>query len=196
MPKVDTKKIESAPKNYIKYNISMPKKSSGKSKQKMFVFIDVLAIIVLVFFVVIAYLDQTKWFRVGYIVEDNKNCSENSSTNIKCQGKLVSVELATDTQSQTNGLSNRRSLDKNKGLLFVFETVEKHGIWMKDMKFPIDIVWIDEGKKVIDIATKVSPDSYPEVFYPAMPSRYVLEVNAGVVDEKNIKIGTQLDFHL
>jgi len=64
-------------------------------------------------------------------------------------------------------------------MLFVFENPGIHGIWMKDMKFPIDIIWLDKDMSVISKELNVSPDTYPQVFYPSREAYYVLEVKAG-----------------
>ncbi|OHA92045.1 MAG: hypothetical protein A3J09_00920 [Candidatus Zambryskibacteria bacterium RIFCSPLOWO2_02_FULL_51_21] len=93
-------------------------------------------------------------------------------------GGLV-LEIANTDAERTQGLSGRASLPAGTGLLFVFESPGKYGFWMKDMNFPIDIVWLGDGMLPVGIEKNVSPDSYPQVFYPPVPVRYVLEVNAG-----------------
>jgi uncharacterized membrane protein (UPF0127 family) len=60
---------------------------------------------------------------------------------------------------------------------------------MKDMKYSIDIIWINGAGEIIDINEHVSPDTYPTTFYPPQPIRYVLETRDGFVREKGIKIG-------
>jgi len=79
-------------------------------------------------------------------------------------------------------------------MLFIFDNESLHGIWMKDMNFAIDILWIDEGYKVVDIKKDAKPESYPEVFIPEVPSKYVLEVNAGFLEENDIEIGDKIIF--
>ncbi len=65
------------------------------------------------------------------------------------------VFIADTSEKRTRGLSYRESLGKNQGMLFVFEEVGRHGIWMKEMKFPIDILWLDSNLKVITIKKDV-----------------------------------------
>jgi uncharacterized membrane protein (UPF0127 family) len=72
--------------------------------------------------------------------------------------------------------------EDDPGLLFVFDEPGLHGIWMKDMRFPIDILWLDDAFQVVDVRKNVAPDSYPTVFKPTKPARYVLEVTAGFAD--------------
>ncbi|MEZ4200325.1 MAG: DUF192 domain-containing protein [Candidatus Paceibacterota bacterium] len=70
-----------------------------------------------------------------------------------------------------------------------FDELDYHGIWMKDMLFPIDIIWIDNDLTVIHIEENVTPETYPAVFRPTEPARFVLEVNAHFVDQFQIKVG-------
>lgn len=132
----------------------------------------------------------------------------------------VIVEIADDVFERSRGLSGRESLPENQGMLFVFDNPDFHGIWMKEMFFPIDIVWIgtsnsdnfvQEDKNedvdtsnnlsknsetfyIIDVKKDAQPDSYPEVFYPKKSSLYVLEINSGFLDKHNIKIGDEVHF--
>lgn len=103
--------------------------------------------------------------------------------------KVFYVEVADNEYLLEKGLSNHVPLEPDEGMFFVFEKVGNHGFWMKDMLFPIDIVWFDENLKVIHIEKSVSPKSYPKVFVPDRPAKYVLEVAEGQVSESNIKIG-------
>ncbi len=108
----------------------------------------------------------------------------------------IQVEVADIDEERTLGLSGRESLAENTGLLFVFETEGYHGIWMKDMNFPIDIAWLDKNKKIIHIEHNVAPDTYPKVFNPPTPSLYVLETNAGVFNSHQINLGTEIEFEI
>ena len=105
-------------------------------------------------------------------------------------GAELKVEIADTPQKRIDGLSGRQNLDQNKGMLFIFEKPDHYSFWMKNMKFPIDIIWIDENKKIIDITKNASQESYPERFSPKIPAKYVLEVNAGWADKHNVKIGS------
>ena len=102
--------------------------------------------------------------------------------------------VADERAELTKGLGGRDSLGEDEAMLFMFPSEGLHGIWMKDMRFPIDIVWFDEDWKIIDVRTNVSPDTYPEVFYPKSPSRYVLEFNAGTIERYGISVGITADF--
>ena len=105
----------------------------------------------------------------------------------------VRVDVADTALTRTRGLSGRESLPPTEGLLFIFDESAYHGIWMKEMEFPIDIIWIDESLRVIDIRKNVSPSTYPRTFEPRKPARFVLEVNANYADSFGIKIGDVVD---
>lgn len=111
-------------------------------------------------------------------------------------GVELTATLVQSVGDRAMGLSNRDSLAYNEGMLFVFSDDEKHGIWMKDMRFSIDIIWLDEKGEVVSIETNASPESYPKVFRPTSPARYVLEVNAGWAQQNNIDVKTKLNLKL
>ena len=105
--------------------------------------------------------------------------------------KLV-VEIANTEGLRTQGLSGRSSLQEGSGMLFVFEEEGEWGIWMKDMQFPIDIIFAGPDGVVGMIYHTVSPETYPEVFYPNQPARYVLEVPAGYAKKAGIVEGARI----
>lgn len=99
------------------------------------------------------------------------------------------VQIADEPHEHQRGLSGRDSLGENEGMLFVFEKPDFHSFWMKDMKFSIDIVWIDENLKVIGVEPELSPQSFPKTFAPPRPVSYVLEISGGRAREKGIQVG-------
>lgn len=105
----------------------------------------------------------------------------------------ISVEVADTHEERMQGLSGRTALAEGRGMLFVFEGEGDWAIWMKDMHFPIDIIWADSDGKIITIARSVAPETYPNAFYPGTPTAlYVLEVPAGFSDKNGIAEGMQL----
>ncbi|MEK6847268.1 MAG: DUF192 domain-containing protein, partial [Nanoarchaeota archaeon] len=86
----------------------------------------------------------------------------------------ITIEIADSPEERAKSLSGRESLNENAGLLFVHNQPGIYGIWMKDMKFPIDVIWLDENYRVVDIAYYVRPDSFPKVFEPKVPAKYIL----------------------
>lgn len=117
-----------------------------------------------------------------------------STTPIRTPGGLIRAIVASTSVDRSRGLSGRASLPPDTGMLFVFPSSGTHGFWMKDMLFSIDIIWVDEEKRVVSLLRDVSPETYPEVFLPKTPARYVLELDSGGADEWGIATGTQLVF--
>jgi uncharacterized membrane protein (UPF0127 family) len=112
------------------------------------------------------------------------------------QDKIISLIVVNNSESRTRGLSGTESLPENSAMLFVFDEPDRYGIWMKDMKFPLDILWLNEDKKIIHIERNVSPQTYPKVFTSGEKSLYVLETNVGFVEKNNLKVGNVLNFTL
>ena len=111
------------------------------------------------------------------------------------QTPTATINIRADTeQTREHGLSDRESLSVDTGMLFIFPTATIQGFWMKDMHFPLDIIWIDKNKKVIGIAANATPESYPEVFMSPDLIQYVLEINAGKSTDFGITTGAQLVF--
>ena len=92
------------------------------------------------------------------------------------------------------GLGNRACMPDNQGMLFEFANADKYGFWMKDMRFAIDILWINANKKVISIQRDVDPSTYPSTYYPSEPALYVLELPHGKATSYVFVNGTQLSW--
>ena len=113
----------------------------------------------------------------------------------------VDAEVAAKASDRKKGLAKRDSLPINRGMLFVFDKSDKWAIWMKDMRFAIDIIWIDESKKIVGIANSAMPepgekDDELTIYKPDAVAKYVLEVNAGLVNLNNLKVGDSVNFNL
>lgn len=108
---------------------------------------------------------------------------------IHIEDVTLSVEVANTDELRKKGLGGRKSLPMRQGMLFPFETTDYHGIWMHDMLMNIDIIWVSEGMRVVGIESDVSPQTYPKVFRPSVPVRYVIEVSAGDADMFGVNVG-------
>ena len=108
---------------------------------------------------------------------------------IQLVGENIRVSVAHTPEAREQGLGGRNKLNPHEGMLFVFDTTAKHQFWMKDMLFPIDILWLSDTGKVVDIREIVSPNTYPAIFSPRQPARYTLELPAGFVGDNNVTIG-------
>ena len=101
----------------------------------------------------------------------------------------IAVSIAGTDLERVQGLSHTEALPEGAGKLFIFDTIGLYGFWMKDMRYSIDIIWLDEEMTVVTIKEGVVPESYPETFYPSTESKYVLEVPAGFSTENGIAVG-------
>jgi hypothetical protein len=117
--------------------------------------------------------------------------------NVVINKKLVQVETVDDFIKQTQGLSDRSSLGENNGMLFVFSDKQVRRFWMKNMKFPLDIIWIEDNA-VVKIDKNLPPaGDKPTISYDSsIPVNFVLEVNAGWADKNKIKIGNLVKINL
>lgn len=132
----------------------------------------------------------------------------NSKTinSVQIAGQNIKAILALTEGEQIKGLSGRDKLEDDEGMLFVFDQIGKHNFWMKDMNFPIDIIWLGpvrphdnlgtggEDLKVVYIKENAHPKTYPETFGPNVDTKYVLEVMAGFSNKNNLKIGDSVLF--
>ena len=115
---------------------------------------------------------------------------------LKVKNTILIAELADTNEARTLGLSRRQSLISNEGMLFIFPASDYHSFWMKEMNFPLDIIWFDHNRQVVDLATDVAPEGLqPKNSYrPRMPARYALEVNAGWVASHELELGDNFIF--
>jgi len=103
----------------------------------------------------------------------------------------VLAEVADTAAQQETGLMYRTSLNEDAGMLFIFQTQEQQSFWMKNMRFPLDIIFITGDKHVLDIYASVPPcpgDPCP-LYTSSGPIKYVLEVNAGFSARNGITNG-------
>ncbi|MEK9171943.1 MAG: DUF192 domain-containing protein [Patescibacteria group bacterium] len=114
---------------------------------------------------------------------------ENEKKIIKINDTSIKVDVADTPETRTMGLSGRETLPEGTGMLFIFDSPVQDGFWMKDMSFAIDIVWIDEKSRIVGIEHEVTPETFPQVFYPNQPVKYVLELPARYINQHHIDIG-------
>lgn len=106
-----------------------------------------------------------------------------------CINKVcIKVELANTLEKRQLGLMFRKSLDRNRGMLFIFEQEGVYSFWMRNMNFPLDLIWIGQDNKVVGITNNALPcNELCKSIIVEKPAKYVLEVNAGFVSENLIK---------
>ena len=100
--------------------------------------------------------------------------------------------IATSDKDKQIGLSGKTTLSQDEGMLFSFEKPDYYAFWMKEMKFPIDIIFIKDSKIVTifpSVPVPTSKDENPPVYKPEEPADAVLEINAGLSQKNNFKKG-------
>ncbi|MDO8429644.1 MAG: DUF192 domain-containing protein [Candidatus Daviesbacteria bacterium] len=107
---------------------------------------------------------------------------------------MLNIEIADTPNKRSKGLSGRPSLPLDSGMLFIFPEEKKYQFWMKGVEFPLDFIFIKDGK-VVDIINNATPpsgnqkDAALTIYSPSMPIDSMLEVNGGVVSSSGIKVG-------
>ncbi len=108
---------------------------------------------------------------------------------------IYHLAVADDNAERTQGLSGVSQLALDGGLLMKFESDDQWGIWMKDMKVPLDILWLNNDKKVVYVVKNAGPElSTDTIFKPKEKARYVVELPAGSVEKAGIKTGIVAEF--
>ncbi len=104
----------------------------------------------------------------------------------------MTVEVADTKSSRELGLSGRLMMGRHEGMLFVFPVPGRYGFWMKDMNFPLDIIWINQNGIVVEVERNADPSSYPKTFMNSSPASYVLELSAGEAEKQGVYIGSKI----
>jgi len=140
---------------------------------------------------IMAILIVLVMFGLGYWWLGFRAPKEYRSATIHLGGQEFSVDIADTVSKQAQGLSGRPSLAENEGMLFVFKTYSSRTFWMKDMNFPIDMIWIKDNR-IVGSAENAAPEPGKSVFSLTLynspePVDKVLEVSAGTVARLGIK---------
>lgn len=137
---------------------------------------------------------KNQFFGMG--LSNSAGCAQTyrDDLNIKAGNSVIRTEIARSAAAQEKGLGGRRCISEDEGMLFPFSRPGYYPFWMKDMRFPIDMLWLSADKKVVYIQPDVSPATYPKTFVNAKPASYVLELKAGGAQDLGLQDGSQLSF--
>lgn len=120
------------------------------------------------------------------------------SPTAKINNYTFKLYVARTAEDKELGLSKYKNLAKDMGMLFPFEKPDYYSFWMRKMKFPIDIIYIKDGKIVTIYKNVQSPKSENEsllIYKPTQPSNMVLEINAGLTSKYSIKEGGKISLN-
>lgn len=107
-------------------------------------------------------------------------------------GGCVRLETVSTPEALSRGLSGHAAIEADHGMLFDFGAEGRPCMWMKDMRFSLDIIWLNDDKEIVEIKRGITPETYPKSFCADEAARYVIEVNAGVADNAGLKVGQTL----
>lgn len=109
-----------------------------------------------------------------------------------------SVQIAKTQTEREKGLMFVQKMEKNSGMLFVFEKEDIYSFWMKNTPIPLDMIWLDKNGKVVFIKENAEPckNSYCPIISSDKKAKYVLEINAGLCEKYNIKPGDAAKINL
>ncbi len=135
------------------------------------------------------------------LIQEDIRAGTNSypQVNITVNDQILIADISATAEQRIKGLSVRDALAENEAMLFVFDAEGEHKFWMKDMKFPIDIIWISSDKIVVDIEQNLQPCDLGllcATYEPEGDSLYVLETVGGFAGKYRIVKGTPVEFDL
>ena len=135
------------------------------------------------------------------LIQEDTRAGINSypQVNITVNDQILIADISATPEQRTKGLSVKDTLAENEAMLFVFDVEAEHRFWMKDMKFPIDIIWISRDKIVVDIEHNLQPCDlglFCSSYEPEGDSLYALETVGGFAGKHRVVKGTPVEFDL
>ncbi|MBL7129553.1 MAG: DUF192 domain-containing protein [Ignavibacteria bacterium] len=180
-----------------------PKKNNSSFYR--FVFIAV-AIFVLMYILYLSFFDDTDKREYNLSTDKTEQFKNIKEPQFVKEGELeflnkdgktviskIDIEIADNTPERMQGLMYRKSMDENRGMLFIFQNNEHRGFYMKNTLIPLDIIFLDSAKQVLKIFKNTTPFS-ERTLESGLPAKFVVEVNAGYTDRYGIKEGDMIKF--
>jgi uncharacterized membrane protein (UPF0127 family) len=164
-------------------------------KNKTFLSIFILLIILCLFLI---WTPAKKYFGFSGLTDKSLSVIDENlpilaknyeKISLKINNVIFQSFVADTNEKRLAGLSNWDNLPQNYAMFFIFSKPDYQGIWMKDMKMPLDILWLDENGKIIYLQQNISPATYPKIFTPDSLSLYVIELPAGTILQNKINLG-------
>lgn len=135
------------------------------------------------------------------VATQNSSSQGKPAATARINNQTYYIYVARTEEEKQRGLSGRESLPTDEGMLFIFDTRDRHSFWMKEMNFPIDIIFID-GDTIVSISENAQPPADNadtgdlQVYSPTEPADKALEVNAGLAKKHNLKPGDKVQIKL
>jgi uncharacterized membrane protein (UPF0127 family) len=183
-------------------------KTPGKSNSSFYRFVFIaVAIFVLFYILYLSIFDDKKENKYTLSTDKTEQFKNIKEPQFVKEGELeflkkdsktvvskIDIEIADNTPERMQGLMYRKSMDENKGMLFIFQDYEVRRFYMKNTIIPLDIIFLDSVKQVLKIYKNTTPFS-ERTLESGMPAKYVVEVNAGYTDKRGIKDGDRIKFN-
>lgn len=151
--------------------------------------------LIIFFGIILVIFAGVVFFQFSSKPNNKKSTLGSQAPSVTITNHIFKVELAKTPKDQQHGLSGRKSLPENQGMLFIFDHPDLYNFWMNDMKFPLDIIFIRDNK-IVSIAQNAKPPTSSKetlpIYKPPDLADKVLEINAGLSKKYNIKKGDLL----
>lgn len=143
-------------------------------------------------------MNKTKLIIFLLLISAGCAASGTSADQVCFEQTCFSVETVSTPEQRSLGLMHRKSMDADKGMLFIFQQAQPYTFWMKNTLIPLDIIWLDHARRVVHIEKNVPPCEQDPCadYHPPASALYVLEINAGLTEKKNIRLGDTAQFDL
>jgi len=118
-----------------------------------------------------------------------------SEGKVRINGKEFRTIIADSPMKRMIGLMFRNSMKENTCMLFIFPSEGRHGIWMQNMSFAIDVLWLDKDSKIIHTEERLQPcNSFwnCKTYVPEKDAKYIIEMKAGAIKKNKIKKGSKI----
>ncbi len=146
------------------------------------IWIAILIVLVFVIWVLIIYSSK---LQNPYLKDYNK-------ITIELTWWKLLLYVADSVDKKRKWLSGISSIKPNEGMIFVYDEPGRYWFWMSGMKFSLDFIWVDWSGYIVWITPKVSPDTYPRVFFPPSKAQYIIELLSGSVEKYGLYTGQKI----
>ena len=158
-----------------------------KKNTQVYIWVGIIAVLLVAFLIAPTFQNEV-----------NRNIATHSE-NLRDDVRLVfpqgeiQAQLANTLTARELGLSYRDKIGDNEGMLFVFDKPDIYAFWMKDMNFPIDMIWFSSTGQVVHTEENLATSTYPKAFANKPKAQYVLEMNAGMAKKYGLYLGSKVD---
>ena len=130
---------------------------------------------------------------ISIVIFITVNISKNQSTETKIithvrTETVVNIEIAKTEEERIKGLMGRDNLEKNQGMLFIFEDSDYRTFWMKNTPQSLDMIFLDKNLRVINFYANTSPNQTERKYSSRRPAKYVLEVKSGFIKDVRLRV--------